>query len=215
MERIGKMAGAVVAKARQTRNEDSLPTLSNRPAGPPAIRERAADIDLPNILLSAWIPSSGQREIVRAMTPQETEIVKRRAVSIREALRPFEPDEIAIVNATLAAMLGGFRSMRQQGDDVEGTVEVLRHVLREFPVWAISDGCMKIAQNKAGLDPTWPPNDSQVYDMVAEVVRYWRTRLATAESMLSALVQEATPARPSRSDIEAKLGRPLNSGAYP
>lgn len=149
------------------------------------------------------------------MTPQETAIVKRRAVSIRDALRPFEREEIAIVNSTLAAMLGGFRSMRQQGEDVEGTVEVLRHVLREFPVWAIADGCMKIAQNKAGLDPTWPPNDSQVYDVVAEVVRYWRARLATAESMLSAAVQEAAPARPSRSDIEAKLGRPLNSGASP
>lgn len=90
-------------------------------------------------------------------------------------------------------MFGGFRSMRQEGDAAEGIVMVTASVLREFPVWAIEKACIRIARNQAGLDPRYPPHDTQVYMVVAEVVREFRETLKTVEALLFAPVEKPLP----------------------
>lgn len=207
MDHLGKIVGMVITTAKTSGG--SLPTQQTRPAGPPRIRDQAADVDIPRMVLNGWVGPRGVRETVRALTSDERVLVQNRATELSESLLPFVRNEEMIVNSTIAAMLSGFRSMRQQGDDVEATVDVLRSVLREFPSWAILDGCMKIAQKKAGLDPAWPPNDSQVYGVVSDIVQYFRERLRAAESLLAAHVEPNGGAKPSKEEIEAKIGRPI------
>lgn len=197
----------------------SQPTPSTKPALPakrdanglPAIRDEDCDVAIPARLFSAWKPDHGPRSVIRELTGHERALVGGRAEALREALRPFQASEQGRVNAEIAAMLGGFRSMRQQDEDVAATVEVARHVLREFPLWAISRGCLMIAQRKTDLDRKWPPNDGEIYGVVEDVVEHFRKRLASAEALLAAPVEPPEPVRPTQAEIEAALGRPVSS----
>lgn len=83
--------------------------------------------------------------------------------------------------------------MRQEGEAAESIVMVTASVLREFPVWAIEKGCMRIAQSHAGLDPRYPPNDTQVYMAVQSIVQEFRDTLKTVEALLQAPVEKPLP----------------------
>jgi hypothetical protein len=163
-------------------------------------------------LLSPWIPAHGDREIRRALTTDERGLVAVRSAALRAGLTGYAAAEHAAVKAQIAAMLGGFRSMRQQDDDAERLVEVTAGVLREFPLWAITRGCLKIARNRAGLDRRFAPNDAEIFGVVSEEVRSYRRTLVTAEALLIARVEAPPAPKLTREEIEAKLGRPLPVG---
>jgi hypothetical protein len=109
-----------------------------------------------------------------------------------------------------------FRALRLSADEAEVTVQVLLVVLRDFPAWAIKEGCRRITGNEAGLDRRWSPNDTEIHSVVAEVVRpYGRRALDNVTALLAASVEELEPRRLTEAEIEAKLGRPLSSGRKP
>lgn len=102
--------------------------------------------------------------------------------------------------------------MRQQGDDVDGVVGVLMATLRYFPLWAIQEGCRRIAMREAGLDPRWAPNDAEVHGVIAAVVADYSRALTNADALLAAPVDAPMePVRPSKAEVEAKLGRPVSA----
>jgi hypothetical protein len=131
--------------------------------------------------------------IVRELTQAERRALTDRATELRAALWGYVSGERDEVEASIAAMFGGFRSMRQEGDAAEGLVTVTAAVLRDFPAWAIAKGCLKIAQNQAGLDRRWPPNDTEIHDVVAEIVREYRKTLEIVEALLLAPVEDREP----------------------
>jgi hypothetical protein len=191
------------------------PLLSNALAkpreriGPPRLVDRECDVELPRRLFSAWAPSQGERAIVRSLTSHERAVLTARAVELEASLAPYHDTQVTAVEAELAGMFSGFRALRQQDEDAWAAVEITAKVLREFPLWAIAKACLLIAQGKAGLDPRWAPNDAQVHGVVAEQVAYFRARHASARALLAAPIEQPEPARLSREEIEAKLGRPL------
>lgn len=79
--------------------------------------------------------------------------------------------------------------MRQRGESVDATVRVLLHVLRKFPCWAIEIACELITSGRAGLDPTWPPNDAQVHEIVESVVSEYRSLFGQAQALLAAPIE--------------------------
>lgn len=127
--------------------------------------------------------------IVRELTPAERTNLTNRATELRAALWGYVPGERDDVEASIAAMFGGFRSMRQEGAAAEGLVAITAAVLRDFPAWAIARGCMKVSRNEAGLDPRWPPNDTEIYGVVAAVVQEYRKTLDIVEGLLAAPVE--------------------------
>lgn len=188
--------------------EDSPPSRELAPnlpverdaSGLPVGFSRECDIDLPRRLLCAWIPEHGDRAIIRALRPDERLKLQGRARALEIALLPFADDEIDTVEAEIAAMFSGFRAMRQQGDDVSAVVEVTRRVLREFPCWAISRACLLIAQNQATidgkkLDRRYTPNDTEIYAVVAGVVKLRKDALKGATALLAAPVEVPAPPR--------------------
>lgn len=193
----------------------SQPTPSNKlvrrdASNLPKKLDPECDAEIPRRVFSAWKPVNGPRAIVRALTANERSKLEARWLALREALMPFGDDQEASVNAEIAAAFGGFRAMRQQDEDVEAVIRVVRAVLREFPLWAIAKGCMLIAQGRAGLDRRYPPNDAQIHEVVTGVVRDYRRSLATAESLLNAPNEQREEIdRPARAEVEAKLGRPI------
>lgn len=188
-----------------------MPALSATSGIRPTLLDREADIAIPNRVWSSWAPAFGERSIVRALTSAESTALQRRAHELRCGLVPLQQSQRRAADTAISAMFGGFRSMRQQGDDVDGIVGVLLATLRQFPLWAIQEGCRRIAMREAGLDPRWAPNDTEVHGVVAAIVADYRKALKGAEKLLSAPVEvPMEPVRPSKDEVEAKLGRPVS-----
>lgn len=217
MEHLSKAATALVANAKASLSRGSrfnAPALPASTADAPRYFDRWCDAELPK-LFSAVKVDDAPRAVVRALADGERSSLESRRNELAAALQPFVTDERDMVEAELAAMLGGFRSLRQSGESAEGMVVVLSGVLSVFPLWAIAKGCVKIVRREAELDPRWPPNDTEVYGAVDAIVREYRKALESAEALLAAPVEalQALPApRPSAMDVEAKLGRPVGTG---
>lgn len=184
------------------------------PAVRPKLLDREVDIELPRKLWDNWIPSRGKRAIVRAFTDAERGGLQKRHAELTRGLEPFLPQQRDRIRAPLHAMLGGFRSLRESGEDAETAVEVLLAVLRDFPAWAIEEACMRIARRDIDIDPPldrrWAPSDSQIYAVVSAIVQPFRKALATAQALLDAPVALPPAPRPSRVEIETKLGRAVS-----
>lgn len=218
MNNIGNLAAGVIRQAQASPDSRSnMPAIPTRTDGEnlPALFDPECDRVIPDRVFSGWVPSDGPRAIVRHLRPAERAKVEARAIALRNAVTAHHVSENRKVRAELAAMLGGFRAMRQQGDDALAMIEVTARVVREFPLWAIAKGCMEIAQNKASLDPRWPPNDDQVYAVVTGIVALYRKHLKIAEALLVAPLEEQDPPRPARADVEATLGRSVTTPAKP
>ncbi len=162
----------------------------------PEIVNQAADYQIPARMWSNWTPANGPREIRREMTTVERRIVAHRAMELTGALRPFMQDQRNAVDVALSRMIGGF----QRHLEVGSIVEVLLDVLREFPAWAIVEGCLRLTKDQHSLNPPFNPNfgpsDNQIYQVVAAVALPYQRRLAQAEALLSAPVEK--PAEDSR-----------------
>lgn len=96
----------------------------------------------------------------------------------------------------ISSMFTGFRYMRLQGWSVSAAVGITLAVLREFPRWAIARGCMKIIRREAGLDTRFSPNDSEIYAVVAGIMREHRSNLDMVRALLGAEVAERGTPRP-------------------
>lgn len=189
MQQIGRAA------ERATSHAISRTTLPNSPArlpasGPPA-PDRLCDIELPRLI--CWKPDVGPYEIIRALSDDERGKLEARAADLEHALRPFGDDQDKEVRLVISGMFTGFRYMRQQGESVSAAVGITLAVLREFPRWAISRGCMKIIRGEAGLDARFAPNDSEIHGVVADIMRRYRRDLEAARGLLSAKVAEREP----------------------
>ena len=92
-------------------------------------------------------------------------------------------------------MFGGFRAMRQRGEDALATLEVLTSVLSEFPAWAIIRGCIQIAREKH----KWAPNDGEIYDAVKTIVKLYETHCWQALALLDAPVEASSKPVPTDS----------------
>lgn len=218
MDSIGKVVTGIATKASasQPTRAVALPKPRDTANAPPLLN-RAADVELPKLFVGYAI--DGQpREVRRQLTERERAGIQARAVELRDGLHPFLDEEVDAVDTELGAMLGGFRSMRQQGEDVEATLMVLRNVLWEFPVWAIAKGCGRIIRRETDLDPPldprWAPNDGQVYEVVAGIVKAYRKALETAEALLVAPVALPPPEKPAASMPAPKPGLPSNEPKF-
>jgi hypothetical protein len=88
------------------------------------------------------------------------------------------------------ACFSGYRAMRQMGEAARAVVDVTLAVLREFPAWAIAQACRKIVCGEAKLDRRFTPNDTEIFDIVTDVVRPYRENLRQAKALLDAPVDE-------------------------
>ena len=206
MEPLGTVAHRAVERATTEVSQVSHLQALARPAkktadGLPVKFDQETDFEIPRRVFSAFKPTVGPRELRRELRPDEREVLIARAAALEVALRPFDPDnERAVVTSSISAMLGGFRSMRQQGEDAASVVAVTRAVLRDFPAWAISQACMKIARHETKIDPRFAPNDSEIIDVVRSIVASYQENLEQARALLAAPVE-----------VQVRRERPTNN----
>jgi hypothetical protein len=209
MEPIGTAGQRAVAKADTGAGRVLHLQKLARPAkktaeGLPVKFDQEADYEIPRRLFSAFKPAVGHREIKRNMRADERVVIEARGAALELALQPFDPSaDRTTVNASIAAMLGGFRSMRQEGEDLQSVATVTRAVLREFPAWAITQGCLKIARRETKIDPRYAPNDSQIHEVVQAIVAPYRENMEMAQSLLAASVEQSPKPRPTYDELMA------------
>lgn len=202
METLG--TGAMRAVARATEGDSRVTHLHKlalparkEPDGLPVKFDREVDLEIPQRLI-CWRPDHGPFELRREMRSDERAVVEARFAALELALRPYNDQQVGEINASIGAMLAGFRSMRQQGDDVESTIAITRAVLREFPAWAILQGCLKIARRETRCDPRFAPNDAEISDVIRSIIKPYQEARAAATALLGAVIQQgALPQRGS------------------
>lgn len=203
MDSIGTAAKTALQRTAESRetSRTTPPSLPARlPASGPPAPDRLCDATLPRLI--CWKPDRGPYELVRALSDNERAKLQVREVDLAHALAPFADDQDKMVRLAISGMFTGFRFMRQQGESVSAAVGITLAVLREFPYWAITGGCMKIIRGEADLDRRYAPNDSEIHAVVAGVVAEHRRNLETVRGLLKAEVARRDP--PKRSGTATK-----------
>jgi hypothetical protein len=182
--------------------------------GLPVRLDQECDIALPRQLFAASIPDIGPRAIVRALSTDEHAKIEARVTALEDALKPFTSNDEHAVRASINGLFSCYRATRYLGDDARAVVDVTMAVLREFPAWAITQACRKIVCGETKLDRRFVLNDTEIFDVVADVVRPYRENLGQAKALLDAPVDEPPPRRlsgrlaPVRSKPEKAPQRP-------
>jgi hypothetical protein len=170
---------------------------AKRDDGLPVLLDKECDITIPGQLFAPWVPNNGPRAIVRALSSEERAKIETRVIALEDALKPFIGNDESTVRASINGLFSGYRSMRQQDEDAEAVVKVTMAVLREFPAWAIAQACRKIVCGETKLDRRFAPNDTEIFDIVAGVVRPYRENLRQAKALVDAPVDEPPLRGPS------------------
>jgi hypothetical protein len=157
----------------------------------PAIVDRLVDFDMRRLWreLDTWGKPTA---IARALTADERSAIERRRRDLLIGTAPFTDAEESTAVAAMSRMLGGFRSLRHEDDEsVVAALHALRYVLSPFPIWAIEAGCLAIARGEAvigdeSLNRKFPPNDSEIYAVVKQIVKPYLQAITDAEWLLTA-----------------------------
>lgn len=199
-------AAASAIQASPQKSELAAPRVRYDASNLPALVDRLTDVDIPNAAWSSWIPKTGPRALRRALIDGERRALQARVAELQPALLGFDREQDGDrVALAISDMFGGFRSMREQGEDVVGRIDSAMRVMNGYPAWAIEQGCLAI--QRAGYEVTdrdgrrimerhWPPSDPEICQIVERIVRMRRDALVSAEALLAAPVELPDPARP-------------------
>jgi hypothetical protein len=215
MDNIGSVAGKMLAEADTRASQASRSRALAKQAkltadGLPVFFDGEVDVAIPGRLI-CFRPDHGPVEIRRPMEAVERGAVEARAAALEIALAPFSVEEKPQLEASVGAMFAGFRSMRQQGEDIESTVAITLAVLREFPAWAITKVCLKIARHEAGFDQRFAPNDAELASAVSKIIDPYRRNLRQARQLLDAVVDSPRQSRTSARYVDQDRPRQRES----
>jgi hypothetical protein len=148
--------------------------------------------------------------LVRAPTVAESAALKARESELQIGLAPYRDDQSDAVEGVLATMLNGYRTLaRARGQEVKFTVASISYRMRPYPFWAIAEGCDRILDHKAGLDPAYAAHDPQIVMVIEDVVAPYRLHLRAVTALLAAPIE----AEREKTDQQARQARPAKKRA--
>ena len=160
----------------------------------PPVASPIADTEIPRQLWSSWVEAGKPRTIRRPLTGEEQEILERRRDELVPVLQPYVDREVNRVALAVSEMYDGFPSMRGSEEAAVGRVERVRHLLDDFPLWAIEKACRDIQRRgvmRAGVfDRKWPPTDPELVAEVREALRMYGDQHKSAVALLVAKVEQ-------------------------
>jgi hypothetical protein len=174
----------------------------------PAPVNLETDRTIPDRVLM-WTGSNGEAELRRSLTLDERTKLERRDSELRSALAPWPPSSREVLETEVSLMLN-FPANR--GLDETAAMGFVAHYLqltRSRPHWAIVKACRMVRLGKAGLPPAYCPTEPEFNQLIDREVAYYERALAKARKVLDAKVRPPDPPKPTRAEIEAKLGRPI------
>lgn len=179
----------------------------------PALIDHEADYNIPRLWCARDVYGK-PTAIFRALTDAERGVVCRRRDELALGCAPFAPAERDQVADCISAMLDGFRSLRHE--DLEKAimgVDGLCRLLAAFPLWAIEQGCLAIQGGAATLDgeklsKKYPPNDSEIRGVIAEIVKPYSEKRDATMALLAAPVdvRPVDEPKPTPAELKEKHG---------
>jgi hypothetical protein len=161
-------------------------------------------IGLSRELQRGTVNDEGKRLLTRLPTEQERGLLRGRLNYLHAALMPAQAAECA---TEIARLLAGYLSAKSP--DPQMTIAQYVHQLRDLPLWAIRRATEPEAcSHLDGYNPAFAPSAEQLCivakGQLAQAQREW---VELGEILAGQIEQKRQ--RPTREDLEAKLGRPL------
>jgi hypothetical protein len=156
---------------------------------------------------TGWIPDRGARALARPLPEPLRGRAAERLARVAAALAPAGDTEGAAL--AVSRMLAGYSSARATGADAAAIVAQYVSVLSDLPLWAIERTCEAFARGRiAGQHRAFAPSSPLLWQKTHDL--HVAALLDEREAITAALEARPEPAaapRPSREEIEAKLGR--------
>ena len=182
--------------------------------GDPQDRQRslekyAPDLDcirLSRELRRGTVDDEGKRLLTRSPTDGERRLLQDRLNYLQAALTPAQAAECA---NEIARLLAGYLSAKSP--DPQMTIAQYAHYLRDLPLWAIRRVCEPGAcSHLDGYNPAFAPSAEQLFMVAkAEFAKAQHERVELEEILAGQIEQKRQ--RPTKEDLEAKLGRGKSS----
>ena len=182
MQRLGQVLPAV--------SRGSLPTSNvvETPAGPPEIFVSLTDQVIPDRVI-CFRDMMGRPLLRRSLNPDERSHLERRATALRRALIPCQKEQEVDAGAAISRMIAGFMAMTRIDDHVGQSITAAYvHVVKDRPLWAIEVVCSDIRHGRAGLSPSYCPNEPELSVLLAAKIAPYRARLAEVQALLEAKI---------------------------
>ncbi len=146
----------------------------------------------------------GIRLLTRLPTEAERDVLLRRQEYLDRAVAPAKSRECA---GEIARLLSGFLSAK--AGDTQMTIAQYVHYLHDMPLWAIRGACEPGACRELdGYNPAFAPSAEQLHLVAGRFLdKVLRERVEVVEVLGGKLEEHRH--RPTKAEIEAKLGRPL------
>ncbi len=202
--RSSSPSGRLVNQIVPTTREDQLP----------ALYVKEADCD-PLRLVMFWEGGgvgSGTPVLRRPFSAEEQSVLERRVQELSCAVAPFENKNREPLLRAINGALGAFPMMQRYDQPTAlGIVAGYLWTTRERPHWAIIKGCEMVRAGTAGLNAGFCPSEPEFNILIGRLVEPYAHALRRTEQLLKAKIEAPAPSRPTRAEIEAKLGRPLRA----
>jgi hypothetical protein len=157
-----------------------------------------------------WVGSDGVAELRRPLTLDERTKLERRDSELRSALAPWPQSSREVLEAEVSLMLNFPANRGLDEITAMGFVAQYLQLTRDRPHWAIVKVCRMVRLGKAGLPPAYCPTEAEFNLLIDREVAYYERALAKAQKVLDAMVRPPDPPKPTRGEMEAKLGRPID-----
>jgi hypothetical protein len=172
-----------------------------------SLEKYAPDLDcirLSRELRRGTVDDEGKRLLTRLPTDRERRLLQDRLNYLQAALIPAQAAECA---NEIARLLAGYLSAKSP--DPQMTIAQYAHHLHDLPLWAIRRACEPGACSYLdGYNPAFAPSAEQLFIVAkAEFAKAQRERIELEEILAGQIEQQRR--RPTKEDLEAKLGRPL------
>jgi hypothetical protein len=179
----------------------------------PAIYVREIDRDLRD-LVRCWeggAVGSGTPMLRRPLNDTERSALEHRIWELRCALTPFENSDREALGRAINGMLGAFPTM-QRFDQVAALSmgRAYLSLAERRPYWAIVKACQMVRLGTAGLNSGFCLSEPEFNSLVGRLVEPYVNALRRAECLLAAKIEPPASPRPTREELEAKLGRRLD-----
>jgi hypothetical protein len=214
MEHIGTLAAASLSMISNSNvwplAKDSVAITHEDHLPAKYVREVDRDLgDLVRFWEGAGV-GSGTPVLRRPFNDAERSALERRIWELRCALTAFESRDREALGRAINGMLGAF-PMMQRFDQV-AALSMARAYLslaEGRPYWAIVKACQMVRLGTAGLNSGFCPSEPEFNTLVGRLVEPYVNALRRAESLLAATIEPPAPPRPTRAELEARLGRRL------
>jgi hypothetical protein len=201
--RSNSHGGRQVNQIVPTTREDRLPALH--------VREVDRDLHAVVMFWEGGGVGTGTPVLRRPFNADEQSLLDHRTWELRCAVAPFQDRNRDELLQAISMMLGFPNMQRLDRSAALSMAVAYLSLTKERPHWAIVKACLMVRLGTAGLNPAYCPSEPEFNILIGRLVDPYVDALRRTECLMVAKIAPPSPPKPTRAEIEAKLGHPLST----